>query len=123
MKKFGRHILVVEFDSDVINEGLMHLIKIKILHAKPSFLHKLDPHSLIYILGWWVHDRIPTRKHETLEWTKSLVVQFLRRPSFVDVLLKPHLVSDLQIWLILAMDINIFLVLSLCLLKFDTSCA
>jgi hypothetical protein len=58
------------------------------------------------------------------EWTKSLVVQFLQRPRLFDVLLlKPHLVSDLEIWLILVMDINIFLVSSLCLLKLDTSCA
>jgi hypothetical protein len=52
------------------------------------------------------------------EWTKSLVVQFLQRPSFFNVLLsKPHLVSNLEIWLILAMNINILLVSSLCLLK------
>jgi hypothetical protein len=46
MKNLGRHILAMEFDSDVINEGFMHLIEIKILHAKPSFLHKFDPYSL-----------------------------------------------------------------------------
>jgi hypothetical protein len=46
MKNLRRHILAVEFDSDVINEGFMHLIEIKNFHAKPSFLHKLDPYSL-----------------------------------------------------------------------------
>ncbi len=52
------------------------------------------------------------------EWTKFLVVQFLQRPNCFDMLSsKPNLVSNLEIWLIFVMDINILLVSSLCLLK------
>jgi hypothetical protein len=45
MKILERHILAV-VDNDVINEGFMCLIVIKILHEKPSLFHKLYPYSL-----------------------------------------------------------------------------
>jgi hypothetical protein len=52
------------------------------------------------------------------EWTKSLVVQFFWRLNCFDVLsLKPNLVFDFEIWLILMLYINILHVSSLCLLK------
>jgi len=52
------------------------------------------------------------------EWTNSLVIQFFQRPSCFDMLLlKPHLVSELDILLILTMDINIFFISSLCFFK------
>jgi hypothetical protein len=52
------------------------------------------------------------------EWTKSLVVQFLWRLKCFDVLSsKLCLVSNLEILLVFAMFINIFLVMSLCLPK------
>jgi len=57
------------------------------------------------------------------EWTKFLVVEFLQRSNCFDMLLlETKLISNLKIWLIFVMDINIFLVSSLCILKLDTSC-
>jgi len=53
------------------------------------------------------------------EWTKSLVVQFLQKPSCFDVLsLKLDLVSNLEIQLIFVKYINILFVSDLCPFKF-----
>jgi hypothetical protein len=52
------------------------------------------------------------------EWVKFLVVQFLRQQNCFDVLwLKPNLISNLEIWLVFTMFVNIFLVSPLSFFK------
>jgi hypothetical protein len=48
------------------------------------------------------------------EWTKYLIIQFFQRSYYFNIMSsKPNLVSNLEVWLLFTMFINIFLVSSL----------